>query len=260
MTAAPEHAADRARELNAILRERYVDVLDIHELARIARDEKGGTLSGLFLPAVNAAYLESELRVMLVGQETRGWGRGLCVLAAGDLTPGARHAYVGDQMAIYQKFSRTAPGSSRFRQFHAALHAGLGRSVTADRNAVFWGNLLCVSLNGKSPRTASEIEAIATISRELLAIQFEVLRPDLVVFGTGSGYDRFLKRQIGHYTTLPGLRPGHYWPFEVHNLGFRAWRVRHPRRLTRDTKDELLGAVRACAALYAAGSRPAARE
>lgn len=260
MTAAPEHGADRASELNAILLERYVDVLDIHELARIALQEKGGTLSGLFLPVVNPAYLESAVRVMLVGQETRGWGRELRVLAAGDRTPEALHAYVQGQMALYEKFSRTAPGSSRFRQFHAALHAGLGRSVAAGRNAVFWGNLLCVSLNGKSPRRASEIDAIATVSRKLLAIQFEVLRPDLVVFGTGYGYDTLLKQQVGSYTTLPGLRPRHYWPFEVHSPGFRAWRVRHPRRLTRDTRQELLGAVRACAALYAASIRPAARE
>jgi hypothetical protein len=240
-----------ANELNTILLERYLDVLDIHELVRIAREEKGGKLSGLFLPEVDAAYLQSKVRVMLIGQETRGWGKELRTLAASDQTPQALRAYVQAQMTVYRKFSPTAPGTSKFRQFHSKLHATLGKSVAADRTAVFWGNLLCVSLNGKSPRKASEIESIAAISRRLLSIQLEILRPDLIVFGTGYGYDQFLKQQLGDYTTLPGLKPKHYWPFEVHNPRFKAWRVRHPRRLTHDIKHELLSAVRACATLHA---------
>jgi hypothetical protein len=233
----------RASELNDILLERYLGALDIKELVRIAQEEKAGKLSGLFLPAVDDAYLDSEVRVMLIGQETRGWRKGLSTLARQDLTSQTLRAYVQGQMDVYRRFSPTDPGRSRFRQFHDALHASLGASATADRRAVFWGNLLCLSLNGGSPGKASEIASIAAISKKLLAIQFEVLCPDLVVFGTGYGYDKFLKDQIGAYTTLPGLKPRHYWPFEVHGPRFKAWRVRHPRRLTADIKQELLRAV-----------------
>jgi hypothetical protein len=249
-------ALSRASELNEILLERYLDVLNIHELVRIAQEEKEGKLSGLFLPEVSAAYLQSKARVMLIGQETRGWGQELRSLVTSDQTPQALRAYVQTQMAVYRKFSPTAPGTSKFRQFHSKLHATLGDSVGADRNAVFWGNLLCVSLNGKSPRKASEIASIAAISRKLLSIQLEVLRPHLVVFGTGYGYDCFLKQQVGDYTTLPGLKSKHYWPFEVHNPAFRAWRVRHPRRITQDIKRELMDSVRTCAAVHA-GNEPA---
>jgi hypothetical protein len=247
----PSHAMSRASVLNEVLLERYLDVLNIHELVRIAQEEKEGKLSGLFLPEVSAAYLQSKARVMLIGQETRGWGKGLRSLTTSDQTPQALRVYVQTQRAIYRKFAPTDPGTSKFRQFQDRLHATLGDSVGADRNAVFWGNLLCVSLNGKSPRKASEIASIAAISRELLSIQFEVLRPHLVVFGTGHGYDHFLKQQVGDYTTLPGLKAKHYWPFEVHSPSFRAWRVRHPRRITRDVIRELLDAVRTCAAVHA---------
>jgi len=233
----------RASELNDILLERYLGALDIRELVRVAHEENAGKLSGLFLPVVDDAYLDSEVRVMLIGQETRGWGKGLSTLAVQDQTAQTLHTYVQAQMDVYRRFSSTAPGRSRFRQFHDRLHASLGVNAAPDRRAVFWCNLLCLSLNGGSPRRASEIDAIAAISKKLLAIQFEVLCPDLVVFGTGHGYDKFLKDQIGAYTTLTGLKPRHYWPFEVHAPRFKAWRVRHPRRLTNDIKQELLRAV-----------------
>lgn len=246
-----------ASELNEILLERYLGALGITELVRIAQEEKAGKLSGLFLPAVDDAYLESKVRVMLIGQETRGWGKGLGKLAAQEHTLQTLRTYVQAQMDVYRKFSPTAPAKSRFRQFHDKLHASLAMHVAVDRRAVFWGNLLCLSLNGGSPRKASEMEAIAAISKKLLAIQFEVLSPDLVVFGTGYGYDKFLRNQIGAYTTLPGLKPRHYWPFEVHHPRFKAWRVRHPRRLTVDIKQELLRAVLSCAALHAADNQMA---
>lgn len=259
MLTLPSTASICARDINSILLARYVQVLDIHELVRLAQEEKHGKLSGLFLPEVNEAYLQSKARVMLVGQETTGWRHGLQTLAAKDRTQQTLRAYVDGQMAVYRGFFSRPPGRSIFRQFHGKLHASLGDMVAADRNAVFWANLFCVSLNGRSPLKASELSAIAEMSRALLKIQFEVLRPDIVVFATGHRYDRFLKKQVGAYTALPGLRPGHYWPFEVHGPAFKAWRVRHPRRLTRDVKHELLRAIRACAATTAA-SEPSSTE
>jgi len=238
-----------AAEINAILAERYLAVLARHPLAEFAQSELPGILSGVFLPVVDDAYLQSKVRVMLVGQEPRAWGAGLHTLAENS-SPAVLRAYVHSQMAAYRKFAPTPPGRSRFRQFHERLHARLRSHIGPNRDAIVWANLLCMSRKRASPCESKKIGEIAALSRELLDVQFAVLQPQLVVFATGYGYDPFLKKQIGEYQTLPGLKPKQYWPFDVRHLQFQAWRVRHPRRLTRDIRNELLDAV--CAA---AGAR-----
>jgi hypothetical protein len=248
MTTLPNTVNRGAAEVNAILSERYLEVLERHELATIAQSEKSGTLSGLFLPAVDEAYLQSGVRVMLIGQEPKKWGKDLHALAAEGGLPAALRPYVQTQMAAYRKTASMPARKSRFRQFHFQLHASLRHHVGSGHNAIFWGNLLCMSRKSASPRKASEIARIAALSRDLLNVQFEVLEPQLIVFTTGYGYDGFLKDQIEHkYTTLPGLKPKHYWPFTAHKSGVNAWRVRHPRRLTKEIRNELLRAVDAAA-------------
>ena len=235
-----------AADVNAILSKRYIDVLMRHDLVTIAQSEKPGVLSGLFLPTVDDPYLQSHVRVMLIGQEPKKWGTDLHTLAAGGVLPAALHAYVETQMTAYRKTAAMPARKSRFRQFHFQLHASLRSQVAPQHNSIFWGNLLCISRKRGSPKKASEIGRIAALSRDLLNVQFEVLQPQLVIFTTGSGYDGFLKEQIEHqYTTLPGIKPKHYWPFTADKLGIHAWRVRHPRRLLKETKRELLHAVSA---------------
>lgn len=233
-----------AADANALLSQRYINALERHELLRIAQSEKPGVLSGIFLPAVDDAYLQSKVRVMLIGQEPKKWGRDLHSLAIGEDLPAALGPYVQAQMAAYRKTAAMPARTSRFRQFHFQLHATLRDHVGAGHNAIFWGNLLCMSRRSASPVKAAEIARIAALSRDLLNIQVELLRPHLIVFTTGYRYDGFLKEQIGHaYTTLPGLVPKTFWPFAVHQPALTAWRVRHPRRLTRETRKHLFASI-----------------
>jgi hypothetical protein len=243
-------ADDRATDVNVVLSKRYVEVLESHDLVTIAQSEKPGVLSGLFLPTVDDAYLQSRVRVMLIGQEPKKWGRDLRSLVAEADIPTALDAYVASQMAAYRKTVLMPARKSRFRQFHFQLHASLRSQVGPEHNAIFWGNLLCMSRKNGSPKKAAEIDRIAALSRDLLNVQFDVLQPHLVVFTTGSGYDVFLKAQIEHeYRTLAGLIPKYYWPFTADRLGIQAWRVRHPRRLTKEIRSQLLGAVSAASIL-----------
>lgn len=240
-----------AAEMNSMLAERYLEVLEQHELVTISQSEKAGVLSGIFLPSVDEAYLQSRVRVMLIGQEPKKWGKALHALVAEDGLSAALGIYIQAQMAAYRRTASMPARRSRFRQFHFQLHARLRNHVGPGHNAIFWGNLLCISRHSGSPRKASEIARIAALSRDLLEIQFEVLRPQLVVFTTGYSYDGFLKEQIEYdYTTLPGLKPKHYWPFQAHKPDFHAWRVRHPRRLTKEIRDELIHAVGVAASSY----------
>jgi hypothetical protein len=116
-------------------------------------------------------------------------------------------------------------------QFYDKLHQHLGDYVESPRNAVFWGNLLCVSLNEGSPVRADHIVRLQEISAQLLSIQFEVLRPHVVVFASGWRYDPFIKSAISSYTThRERMVPKRFWPFTKHGgAEFAAYRVPHPR-------------------------------
>jgi hypothetical protein len=239
-----------AAEVNAILSERYLEVLERHDLVTIAQSERPGVLSGLFLPMVDDAYLQSDVRVLLIGQEPKKWGKDLHSLVVGGNLLTELRPYILSQMEAYRKTAAMLARRSRFRQFHFRLHTRLRSQVGSNHNAIFWGNLFCISRKSGSPTKASQIVRIAALSRDLLNVQFEVLQPQMIVFTTGSSYDSFLKEQIEYeYTTLPGLKPKHYWPFTVDTLEVKAWRVRHPRRMTKEIKNDLLNAVGTAAQL-----------
>ena len=229
-------------EVDVQLLDRYLKLLDIDDLVQLGRDEIKGTLSGLFLPAASDAYLRSDVRIMLVGKEPRKWGRSLQTLGSGPLTSAVLHAYVRSQMDCHRATAGAAPKRSKFLQFHQRLDATLGAHVQ-ERNAVVWANLLCVSLNEGSPRKAITGERIAHLSRQLLEAQLDVLAPDLIVFASGHGYDRYLKSLFnGVYQTQAGFVKKFYWPFTSGR--FTAWRVAHPQSHTREQARKILDAVR----------------
>jgi hypothetical protein len=249
---APRLRFRSAAEADDALVQRYLDVLDIDELTDLARGETAGLLSGLFLPSASDAYLNSKVRIMLVGQEPKGWGTGLLTFASGERTPSSLDTYVRAQMAVHRKAAaKGRPGACKFLQFRKLLRISMADALMPGPSAVHWSNLLCVSLNKRSPRKASQLDAILSISKKLLDVQLDVLQPDLVVFGTGVGYDPFLRHQIGSYTTLAGLKPREFWPFEAETPGFLGWRVNHPRRLTKVNRRLLIGAMRAHASAWA---------
>lgn len=242
-----------AEQANILLRERYLAKLDIHQLSAITERERNGVLSGLFLPTVADAYLDSQVRVMLIGQDPRRWGIGMHALATGERTPAALDTYVRAQMKSYScAAAEERPGGHVFLQFRRQLRTALRPFLAPGADAIQWGNLLCVSLNGLTATKASQLTSIRILSGQLLAIQLEVLQPDLVVFASGPNYDKFLKDQIGNrYTTLDGFRPREFWPMQIESPPCLGWRVRHPRALTQTIRAELIGALRARASLLA---------
>lgn len=222
MSAARLPYAD-AEQANILLRERYLAKLDIHQLSAITERERNGVLSGLFLPTVADAYLDSQVRIMLIGQDPRRWGISMHALATGERTPAALDTYVRAQMKSYScAAAEEWPGVHVFLQFRKQLRTAL------------------------RPFLAPGADAIRILSGQLLAIQLEVLQPDLVVFASGPNYDKFLKDQIGHrYTTLDGFKPREFWPMQIESPPCLGWRVRHPRTLTQTIRAELIGALRA---------------
>lgn len=235
-----------AIQANEMLLERYLDVLNPEELAVIGETETEGNLSGLFLPKVAEAYLRSPFRVMVIGQEPRGWNGHLRELRTSISAGHTMRDYVQKSMETHLKHSQTLPRLSKFMQFYEELRKYLGDHVSPQRNAVFWGNVLCVSLDKRSAAKAIHIDRLQEISQELLTIQFEVLRPHVVVFASGWRYDQYIRPAIEPYEThLEKFIPKKFWPFTKQGqFQFEAFRVPHPRAHTAEIRSMVLQAVK----------------
>lgn len=235
-----------AIQANEVLLERYLEVLNPKELAEIGETETEGSLSGLFLPKVAEAYLRSPFRVMLIGQEPRGWNGHLRELRKSISDGHTMREYAQKCMESHLKHSQTPPKMSKFMQFYEELHKYLGEHVSSQRNAVFWGNVLCVSLDKRSAAKAKHIEQLQEISRKLLTIQFEVLRPHVVVFASGWRYDRYIRPALEPYEThLERFIPKKFWPLTKQGeFQFEAYRVPHPRAHTAEIRNQVLKAVK----------------
>lgn len=63
---------------------------------------------------VDDAYLQSAVRVLLIGQEPKKWGKDLHSLAADGNPPTALRSYVQGQMAAYRNIAAMPARRSRF--------------------------------------------------------------------------------------------------------------------------------------------------
>lgn len=231
-----------AEQVNKILLEKYLEVLRFEDIVEIAHAETSGKLSGLFLPCVSEEYLRSPFRVMLVGQETRGWAGSISDFTKFEASTFSMRDYIEKNMERYRKHGQKSAGTSKFKQFHSELHNHLSKDVASTGNAIFWGNTLCASLNEASPVSATTFERLREISEKLLSVQFEVLRPNIVVFASGYRYDKYIKPVIGPWVTLDGFESKRFWPFETSN--FFGYRVPHPRRHDKILRKKLIQTVR----------------
>jgi hypothetical protein len=143
-----------------------------------------GGVSKPLLMQVPSGYGATPQKLMIVGQETKGWG------------PKGAQPSVADLMGGYAGFNLGA--NYRRNPFWVASHQ-LHRALNPDapEPSFLWSNLVKVDQNERRP-TAEVEETVARLG--LLAMEIGVTRPDVVVFFTGPRYDARLE------ATFPGAR------------------------------------------------------
>jgi len=250
--------------LNERLRQRYAEVVDLPSLHRLAEQRD---LSGLFVPAVSDGYLRSRVRIMIVGRETAGWGKLRTDLAA-PRDSASIEDYLAQQMDYHQRKIPKVSGTSKFFQFYRET----SRKVAApeDRtagNVPVWANLFCFDEGETRPdrNRAKSTAEIVRLSGALLRAQLEVLRPEWIVFTTGSSCDHHLREHFGDRVESKVHIPKRIWEFKLplpgdggaptHAVAFRTPHPRHAasRSARAATVDEALRPGAVAAYVAAAG-------
>lgn len=212
--------------INSILIQKYAEVVDLESLRALA--EKSPHLAGLFVPCVTESYLTSRRKIMIVGKETRGWGDGAGgkkgLLEANQYSSAS--AYVHHLTQRHADVLRKPPTRSKFFQFYRDASRVVDKNHAAT-DAIVWANLFCLSHRSGSPAGCPEsFDAIKALSKTLLHTQIEVCQPDVILFVTGTGYDKYIK-EFFKITNSERLVPRSLWSFKVNQI--QAYRTSHPQ-------------------------------
>lgn len=210
---------DYYQKLQAQLAEKYAEILTGTDLKEIYNQTPD--LSGIFLASPSAEYGQSEIKTMIIGQETRSWRNKSCAFKALEVF---EHAQVLESMQETVSFNENKAKKSKFRQFYLSA----SKELCGDERAAVWANLFCVSYKKASSVKSPTFEAIQNLSAALLRAQFELLNPDVAIFVTGSSRDRFIKQAFeGQISESTVIVPRRLWHFKIGNT--HCFRTNHPR-------------------------------
>ena len=143
---------------------------------------------------VNQSYVDSDIKVMIVGQETDGW--------YGLLNEGA--ATVEELMNAYSDYfnQRSENGKKRGKRpfwngknylyFERELKEYyFGKSVS-----FIWNNVSKIGNNGRG-KPSSSIEQLERDYFDVFSEEFAILKPDVVIFTTGHTRDSYIEYHLG---------------------------------------------------------------
>ncbi|WPK55458.1 hypothetical protein [Vibrio fluvialis] len=195
------------------------------------------------LVKVDQSYVDADVRVMIVGQETDGWygclrSRDLCVEELMD----CYHNYFSQRNSGGNDMGKRAFWNMKnFKYFETHLVEHL-----KDKKVAFiWNNISKIGNDGRG-KPSSSITELERGYFNIFLEEFEILKPDIVIFTTGESRDCYIKHHFGDdviFTPQLSLSCGSLAD-KTNNLishvtlpGFsavKALRIEHPNRRTLD--------------------------
>jgi len=206
---------------NLELAEKYLSVLQQHDLAAIY----GGSpeYSGIFLPSASDKYWKSNIKTMIVGKEPRGWLDNSC---AGKLSQKFELDDVVASLKQHEESLRVDRPKSKFIQFYRKSCIALNSEKKLGES-IIWSNLICISRNKKSPVGSKSFDKVKALSEQLLRAQIEVLKPTVILFVTGTSYDKYIRAFFPERAASIRIVPGKLWSFKIDDA--QCFRTSHPQ-------------------------------
>jgi hypothetical protein len=148
-----------------------------------------GCRRAYFLLNVHAAkaYFDARIRVIFVGQETKGW---ICRLPEALEDP---KNCVPTFLARYEKGLLADLSHSHFLRIRLLLERKLTGGILG---SVIWNNLFKIDVyrgKGKSRNARNHSRALAGFSAKLFCYECELFWPDVIIFGYSATHDAVVK-------------------------------------------------------------------
>jgi len=156
---------DRQQLLNRLYKKYWNDVARLRS--------RYSELSAPLLIKIPRRYFTQNVKLMIVGQQTKGWG--------GNDVEGALKCYEDFNFGEHYY-------SSPFWNITRKVENSLG----IDKYAIVWSNLNRCDYKGNRPPV--EVEKELRFFGPLLLSEIEILQPDIVLFFTGPRFDEHIKQ------------------------------------------------------------------
>lgn len=191
----------------------YVGILNDFDIDRFRTAQKG--LAGIFLPSAPS----DEVKLMIVGQETRGW-----IGAFEKIYDMPLSDYASESMNKHRALLSGPAKRSQFGHFQRSA----AKKLQGIQGSVAWHNLFAISYKQKSPIRSDAITLISALSAKLLLKQIEILKPRSILFVTGASYDKYLKACFGdQIKDSHVIESKRLWRFRIGDA--LCFRTTHPR-------------------------------
>ena len=143
---------------------------------------------------VNEKYENAKIKVMIVGQETDGWCESMI---GSERSPDGianiyfNYFYETTKKAAKAKNKRPFWNKSNFKYFKDGLEKELG----SDNVGFIWNNLSKIGKNSRGA-TTKKINKLEGESFSVHIQELDILKPDVIIFNTGSDRDYLLKQRF----------------------------------------------------------------
>ena len=169
------------------------------------------------------AYFTSDVRLMIAGQETQGWSMSKNLPYIKDEINIDR---VHSLLMLYKNVGLGKERQSPFWRFARELN----KRFNSSHEAFIWNNISKVDERGTTPKWDIFHGSSATSSHSIINQEFEILKPNVVVFTTGANHDNCLR------AVFKGIREepvNEYISKLTHKLlPKNSYKTEHPLRLS----------------------------
>lgn len=178
-------------------------------------------LSGIFLACPDKSYFESKRKVLFIGQEPKTWRINCPIKHGADVS----REVIKQSMSDTLLQSKMPPGKHKLLKFYNRCSSELSEIGEESSHSAVYANQFCMSYNRKSPEKSPAFSMISDLSSQLLKVQFDILKPDVAIFTTGSARDSHLKSAF-IYSDSKVIEPRRLWYFKVNET--HCFRINHP--------------------------------
>lgn len=213
------------------LRDLYQEALDKSLQKPLNPKDDSSSPTNPFIPNADARYWDADVKVMIFGKETRGW-----LIEKPDckeVETIAEHYCTGMEKGVPKWGGTFRNGFKLIKDQIDDHYAPKGMSV-----GFAWNNVIKIGKQGKGTPSEDIIkwqDHWFDVTRQEL-VEY---RPNIIVFLTGPGYDRFIKKAFSPVTcqSITGYKVNEMVTLHSVNFGkAKVIRTYHPYYMTRSKK------------------------